>query len=100
MGLQRARTQRLAGLRAADLHDRTSGLVGAEVLVEGNHAVNLAHRLVERLGNRRDQRTIDVARSVLDGMQRRQQPTRGRGETAHEGVKIGASWRRRQGFSS
>ncbi len=63
---------RLAGLSAADLQHVPAGGGAAEVVVEGDDAVHLGPRHVERLRHQRDRRLVDIAETFLQRVQHRQ----------------------------
>ena len=64
---------RLAGFGAAQLEHMAAGRRAAEVVIEGDDAVHFGARDVQRLGDQRLGRFIDVAELLLQGVQDRQQ---------------------------
>jgi hypothetical protein len=67
---------RLAGLGPADLDDVAAGGLAAVVMIEGNDAMNLGARQVQRLGQGRERRLGDEAQLLLQVMQDFQQRVR------------------------
>ena len=63
----------LAGLGAAQIDDLASGLGAPEVMIEGQHAVDLGPRQVELEGDQRHRRRRHPTEPVLDPVQDRQQ---------------------------
>jgi hypothetical protein len=63
----------LACFRAAQLDDVPPRGGATEVMVKGDDAVDFGPRAVERFGNERFRRLVDVAELLLQGMQDRQQ---------------------------
>ena len=55
-----------------------AGRCAAEIVVEGDDAVHLGARQVQRLGDQRHRLAVDVAELLLDGVQDRQQRARHR----------------------
>src|SRR5690606_25821171 len=73
--VQRVATHRLAGLGPAQLEDVAAGRLSAEVVVEGDDAVDLRRRQVERPGDHLQRFLRHVAELLLHPVQyRRQRP--------------------------
>ena len=64
---------RLAGLGAAQLEHMAAGGRAAEVMIKGDDPVHLGAGEIQRLGNQRLGRFVDVAERLLQGVQNRQQ---------------------------
>jgi len=95
-----ASTTCLTCFGSTHLHDRTTRLFGAEVLVEGDHAMHFGNGDVEHFGKKWSEFWVDPPGRVLNGVEGRQQPTLDVLETAHDGVQFGAGGRRAQGLQA
>ena len=63
---------RLARFGAAKLQDRPIDRRAAKIVVEGDDAMNLGPRQIERLRNEADGGVVDIAKVSLQGVQNRQ----------------------------
>ena len=70
---ERVAAHRLAGLGAAELQHMPAGRVAAVIVIEGDDAVHLGARQVQRLGDHRQRFLRHVAELFLDAVQDRQQ---------------------------
>jgi hypothetical protein len=81
----------LARLRAAELQHMPAGRLVAQVVIEGENAVHLGTREVERLRDQRDRRLRHMAEDVLQRLQdhqRRPFPIRMRGDDRCRLVRV------------
>ena len=93
-------TTGLTSLCPTNLHDWATGLLSAEVLVEGDDAVHLGDGDVEHLCEQWSEFWIDPSSRVLHRVQRRQEPAFDVLETAHDGVQFGTGGHRAQGVQA
>ena len=76
MRLERRRADRLAGLGAAQVDHVPAAALGAEVVIESDHAVNFGARQVELIGDQTDRVRRHEPEGILHRVQNRQQGAR------------------------
>ena len=76
MALERRRANRLAGFGAAQMHHVPAAALGAEIMIEADHAMHFGARQVQLLRDELDRILRNEPQGLLNRMQNRQQGAR------------------------